>query len=64
MLFTATPAADYQVAAWIINGEAVPGETGLTYTHENLNEDIHVEVIFGERVAGLILRLDEPILYH
>ena len=48
------------MAAWIVNGETVSGATGLTYTHENLREDIEVIVTFAEPETppGLVLWLD------
>lgn len=48
IVFTAVPDPGYRVAAWIVNGETVSGATGLTYTHENLREDIEVIVTFAE----------------
>lgn len=60
IVFTAVPDPGYRVAAWIVNGETVSGATGLTYTHENLREDIEVIVTFAEPETppGLVLWLD------
>ena len=46
--FSAEPDAGYKVAAWIVNDVVVEGETGLTYTFENLDQAINVEVMLEE----------------
>ncbi len=46
IVFTATPDTDYIVKAWYLNGSVVSGETGTTYTYNNITADIEVKVEF------------------
>ncbi|MBS4012262.1 MAG: Ig-like domain-containing protein [Bacteroidetes bacterium] len=46
IVFTASPDTDYIVKAWYLNGSVVTGETGVTYTYNNITADIEVKVEF------------------
>ena len=48
VVFTATPATDYQVKEWKLNNVVVAGNTSNTYTLSNLDADAHVTVEFEE----------------
>jgi len=46
LVFTATPAADYKVEKWTVNGTTVPGNTSNTYEHTvTRGADIRVSFI-------------------
>ena len=46
VIFTAAPIAGYRVKAWFLNSQVVLGHTALTYTVNNLNDNIEVGVEF------------------
>ena len=48
LVFTASPATDYKVEKWTVNGTAVPGNTSNTYEHTVTQPaDIRVSFIFS-----------------
>jgi hypothetical protein len=48
IVFNAQPWGGYTVKEWRVNNQIVVGNTGLTYIHENLQENIHVTVEFKD----------------
>ena len=50
LIFTASPAADYKVEKWTVNGAAVPGNTSNTYEH-TVTEAADIRVSFVSSVA-------------
>jgi len=57
--FTVVPDEGYRVKEWLVNEEVVDGETGLTYTHEDLDEDIVVAVVLEEEYKVTFIVEDE-----
>jgi hypothetical protein len=51
IVFTVDTDEGYAVEGWTVNGVTVATETGLTYIHENLSEDIEAAVILAELPA-------------
>ena len=48
LVFTASPATDYKVEKWTVNGTAVPGNTSTTYEHTVTEAaDIRVSFIYS-----------------
>ncbi|WP_286680786.1 S-layer homology domain-containing protein [Tepidanaerobacter sp. EBM-49] len=45
IVFTVTPDAGYRVKEWTVNGTAVAGATGTTFTLTNLTENVTVAVV-------------------
>ena len=50
LVFTASPAADYKVEKWTVNGTAVPGHTSNTYEH-TVTEAADIRVSFISSVT-------------
>ena len=50
LVFTASPAADYKVEKWTVNGAAVPGNTSNTYEH-TVTEAADIRVTFVSSVT-------------
>ncbi|WP_432999159.1 leucine-rich repeat protein [Treponema socranskii] len=50
LAFTASPAADYKVEKWTVNGTAVPGNTSDTYEH-TVTQAADIRVSFVSSVA-------------
>ena len=50
LVFTASPAADYKVEKWTVNGTAVPGNTSNTYEH-TVTQAADIRVSFVSSVA-------------
>jgi len=50
LVFTASPATDYKVEKWTVNGTAVPGNTSTTYEH-TVTEAADIQVSFVSSIT-------------